>query len=597
MSLTLLDPIIVNTAANFTFANVSVTANISAGNVRTDNLRYANGTAYVFTTNAAGSNTQIQFNNANSFAGSGNLTFNITTNTLSVTNITANGAGLTNLNGSNVAGQVANALVSGTVYTNAQPNITSVGTLTSLSVTGNISAGNLSATTFTGSLSGAATSATTAGTVTTNAQPNITSVGTLTSLAVTGTTTSGNFATAGNITASFLVSNVATGTAPLTVTSTTRVSNLNVAHANVADFISVTTATTGNAFLLFANAVTGNIAESANSVFVANSSNGALHATTFVGALSGAAASATTAGTVTTNAQPNITSVGTLTGLTSNGVINLTGASNVSLGAVDNVKIIGGTSNQVLRTDGAGNLSWVAQSGGGGGNSISNGTSNISIPTANGNISVSVNSAANVVVFDDLGLTVAGSSGNISGANFVIANNFSGNGSTLSGLTGANVVGQVANALISGTVYTNAQPNITSVGTLLSLNVTGFSSFFASQDRFTNLSGATGIVTHDLTTGAVFYHTGAAANFTPNFTNVPAVNNFSTVAVIFIQQGGVPYMPTATTNVQIAGSNVTVRWAGGIVPTGTPSGISMISYSLIRNAGAWIALGQGSTFA
>jgi hypothetical protein len=40
--------------------------------------------------------------------------------------------------GANVSGQVGNALIAGTVYTNAQPNITSVGTLTSLSVTGNI---------------------------------------------------------------------------------------------------------------------------------------------------------------------------------------------------------------------------------------------------------------------------------------------------------------------------------------------------------------------------------------------------------------------------------------------------------------------------
>ena len=57
-------------------------------------------------------------------------------------------------------------------------------------ISGNVNAGNVSATTFTGALSGAAT---TAGTVTTNAQPNITSVGTLTSLAVTGNATSGNF--------------------------------------------------------------------------------------------------------------------------------------------------------------------------------------------------------------------------------------------------------------------------------------------------------------------------------------------------------------------------------------------------------------------
>jgi hypothetical protein len=40
---------------------------------------------------------------------------------------------------------VANALVAGTVYTNAQPNITSVGTLTSLGVTGNITGNNITA--------------------------------------------------------------------------------------------------------------------------------------------------------------------------------------------------------------------------------------------------------------------------------------------------------------------------------------------------------------------------------------------------------------------------------------------------------------------
>jgi hypothetical protein len=245
-------------------------------------------------------------------------------------NITAGNVSATTFTGAltgNASGSAA------TVTTNAQPNITSVGTLTSLAVTGNISAGNVSATTFTGALSGAATSATTAGTVTTAAQPNITSVGTLTSLGVTGTTTSGNFATAGNITASFLVSNVTTGTAPLTVTSTTRVNNLNVAYANVSDFISVA-AGTGNNFLIFANAATGNVTELTSTGLVANLSNNSITATTFVGALSGAATSATsatTAGTVTTNAQPNITSVGTLTGLTLSGT--LTGAVQIGTGA------------------------------------------------------------------------------------------------------------------------------------------------------------------------------------------------------------------------------------------------------------------------
>lgn len=58
------------------------------------------------------------------------------------------GAQLTNIPGANVSGAVSlatSATTAGTVTTAAQPNITSVGTLSSLSVTANISGGNLSA--------------------------------------------------------------------------------------------------------------------------------------------------------------------------------------------------------------------------------------------------------------------------------------------------------------------------------------------------------------------------------------------------------------------------------------------------------------------
>jgi hypothetical protein len=46
-------------------------------------------------------------------------------------------------NGSQLTGQIANAAQAATVYASAQPAITSVGALTSLSVTGNIKGGNL----------------------------------------------------------------------------------------------------------------------------------------------------------------------------------------------------------------------------------------------------------------------------------------------------------------------------------------------------------------------------------------------------------------------------------------------------------------------
>jgi len=67
--------------------------------------------------------------------------------------------------------------------------------------------------------------------------------------------------------------------------------------------------------------------------------------------VSGQVGNALIAGTVYTNAQPNITSVGTLTTLTVSGVINL--------GSVSNVKITGGSADYVLKTDGTGNLSWT----------------------------------------------------------------------------------------------------------------------------------------------------------------------------------------------------------------------------------------------
>ena len=49
------------------------------------------------TATAAGSNTQIQINSGGALAGSANLTFDTSTNTLNATNITANGSAMTTL--------------------------------------------------------------------------------------------------------------------------------------------------------------------------------------------------------------------------------------------------------------------------------------------------------------------------------------------------------------------------------------------------------------------------------------------------------------------------------------------------------------------
>jgi hypothetical protein len=235
-----------------------------------------------------------------------------------------------------------------------------------------------------------------------------------------GAIITGTASASANITAPQLISNVATGTAPLVVTSTTVVPNLYVARANVADFINANLVSTGTFYPLLANATSGNIAESANANLSFNAANGALSATTFVGALSGAATtagSATTAGTVTTNAQPNITSVGTLTSLIvgnatanttfGNGIFTATGNANTG-----NL----GTTTAIITT---GNITTI-NSG-----LLQNGNSNITL-TANGNVSITAAGGATPeVVVTSTGANVNGTltvSGNLSAANLILAN-------------------------------------------------------------------------------------------------------------------------------------------------------------------------------
>jgi hypothetical protein len=286
-----------STANSVAGANVSgavsfaTTANAVAGANVSGAVSFATTANAVAGANVSGAVNLANFaSTANAVAGgnvSGAVSFATTANAVA---------------GGNVSGQVGNALVASTVYTSAQPNITSVGTLTSLAVTGNISAANVTATHYgaatglTGipgaNVTGQVGNALVAGTVYTAAQPNITSVGTLTSLAVTGNIS------AANVTATHY--GAATG---LT----------GIPGANV-------TGQVGNALV-------------SGTVYTAAQPN-----ITSVGTLTGLTVSSTISGsvngtsaTVTTAAQPNITSVGTLTSLGISGSITSTAATGLTM--------------------------------------------------------------------------------------------------------------------------------------------------------------------------------------------------------------------------------------------------------------------------
>ena len=148
-------------------ANVALTDTFYTWRVRTNQIN----------TQAAGLASN------NTFTGTNNI-FNGTLQATTA-NFTTLQADAIDFDGDLTVDDVTANTVGGTLSTAAQPNITSVGTLTGLTVSSTIS----------GSVDGSAATATTAGTVTTAAQPNITSVGTLTGLTVSSTisgTTDGN---------------------------------------------------------------------------------------------------------------------------------------------------------------------------------------------------------------------------------------------------------------------------------------------------------------------------------------------------------------------------------------------------------------------
>ena len=294
-------------------------------------------------------------------APAGNITFgtsNITFAVFSTSQVYDAGTGI-NITGTTIS------------TTASQTHVTAVGTLTTLSVSGNANIGNIgtaqvlasanitapqlisnvstgtapfvvSSTTQVANLSVA--TAGTAATVTTNAQPNITSTGTLASLSVSGNANIGNIGTAqvlasANITSPQLISNVTTGTAPFVVTSTTQVANLNVATAGTAGTVTtnaqpnITSTGTLASLSVSGNANIGNIGTaqvlaSANITspqLISNVTTGTapfvVTSTTQVANLN--VATAGTAATVTTNAQPNITSTGTLASLSVSGNANI----------------------------------------------------------------------------------------------------------------------------------------------------------------------------------------------------------------------------------------------------------------------------------
>lgn len=532
---------------------------------------------------AAGANTQIQFNQNGTFGASGNLTYNASTNILATTgNVDAayfvgSGSRLSSITGSNVVGLVANAQ-----YSN---------------------------------LSGTAASATTANVAYSVSGAN-----------VSGTVANATYATSAG---SATIANYANSAGAVAGANVTGIVN-QAAVANVAYV----------AWSVAGANVTGPVA---NAGYATNAEQAA------VATLAANATQAVRAQTVTTAAQPNITSVGTLTSLVSTGNITTTGylfgngsqltglpatytnanvaaylptyAGNITANNITNANLIGTALLSASGNVRAGNVNLpaggvfavgnITTTGGfffGNGYFLSGiqsgyGNSNVALflPTYTGNINgEAISLTGNITTPGN----ISGTGNVITSAN-VYATNFIGNGAGLTSLNGAAVGGIVNNAyyanaagtansatlatvaITAGTVTTAAQPNITSVGTLTALTVSGN----IVSNRISGNGSALTAITGANVTGAV-----ANAGYAANAGNALTAQNssFATSAstantVTNPAQSAITSVGTLTSlsvTGNVSGGNTTIT--GAITATGniTTSGYVLGNGALLSGLAA-----------
>jgi hypothetical protein len=153
---------------------------------------------------------------------------------------------------------------------------------------------------------------------------------------------------------------------------------------------------------------------------------------------------------------------------------------------------------------------------------------------------------------------------------------------------------------LTGTLQSNIIPATDAVYTLGNathrfneLHLAGATYSQQTIEKLNTKTGATGTVTHDFSTGAIFYHSSISGNFTANFTNVPTTNDKAITLSLVLSQGATPYIASA---VQIDGSAQTIKWANGTTPTGSASNINIQNFTLIRTSSTWTVLGSVALF-
>ena len=117
-----------------------------------------------------------------------------------------------------------------------------------------------------------------------------------------------------------------------------------------------------------------------------------------------------------------------------------------------------------------------------------------------------------------------------------------------------------------------------------------------TSEKFATFTGTSGNVSHWLSQAAnVFWHEQVAGNFTVNLKNVvyPYENHRSYTIKIVVDQGATAYLPTG---ISVSGGYVNLKWKDGVVPTGTPNGRDIVTFTLFRFSGGWQGFGEVTSY-
>lgn len=198
---------------------------------------------------------------------------------------------------------------------------------------------------------------------------------------------------------------------------------------------------------------------------------------------------------------------------------------------------------------------------------------------------------ANATFADYSGVAWAVAGSNVSGyVNNAIHANVSDVANTVAG---ANVTGTVNNATTAATVTANAQPNITSTGTLSDLTIGGNLIIQRGYERFSTVgTGATGTINFNILDQSILYYSAnATGNVTLNVRGNSTVTFDSslptndTVTLVFLNTVGVtPYVVSAF---NIDGAVRTVKYVNGYTPasgTRLPSALQSYTYTIVKTA-------------